>query len=147
MRDSRGMVVGIIVIILGILVALFMIGFFTENRPFGLGNYRSILNLPCGLTVNTPKPDASVSFPLTVGGYANGCGWEDIDGSVGSIDVLDSNGVVYAHGLLPIVGTVAKPYYFEISVAPALPAGITAGTIVFNSNSGAAPVLIPFSIK
>jgi hypothetical protein len=92
-------------------------GFFTEQRPFGLGNYKKILKLDCGLTVYAPKKDAAVSFPYKIYGYANGCDWEPVNGVIGTATILAGNGLVLTKVELSASNPAdGKPYYFETTV-------------------------------
>lgn len=113
-QTNRGVIPFLILTFVGILVALFAMGFFTEQHPFGLNNYKKILKLDCGLTVYAPKSDGNVAFPYKIYGYANGCDWEPVNGMIGSATILASNGLVLAKISLPASNIAdGKPYYFE----------------------------------
>ena len=116
-QRNRGVIEWLILSIVAIFMCLLAVGYFTTQHPFGLPNYKDSLNLACGLTVYAPKKDGEVTFPYTIKGYANGCGWEPVNGYVGTAEILASNGLVLASVNLPVVnGTDGKPYYFEATI-------------------------------
>ncbi len=134
MQTNRGLIPFLILAFVGILVALFAMGFFTEQRPFGVGNYRKILKLDCGITINAPKEDATISFPYKITGYANGCDWEPVNGVVGTATILASNGLMLAQVPLPVSSVEnGKPYYFEASVNVLLSFYSEEGTILIQN--------------
>ncbi len=122
-------------IIIGIVLSLVLVGFFTGQHPFGLKDSKQLLNLPCGITVYHPKQYEEVTFPFEVSGYVNGCGWGIQDSTVGVLTVLGENGLILAQGALSAGGdTTEAPYYFDTTVAIDNP-NMTRGTFVF-SNGG-----------
>lgn len=46
---------------------------------------------PC-ISLSSPDIEKPISFPVTISGTASGCGWEDEQGSIGTIVFLDANG-------------------------------------------------------
>ncbi len=116
-NHNRGIIPFLILVFIAILIAFFAMGFFTEQRPFGLKNYEQILNLDCGLTLYAPKADAEIAFPYKIYGYANGCDWEPVDGIIGTATILASNGLVLGKISLPASNIPeGKPYYFEATI-------------------------------
>jgi hypothetical protein len=135
-NTNRGIIPFIILTFLGILVALFAMGYFTEQHPFGLGNYKKILKLDCGLTLYAPKKDASVSFPYKVYGYGNGCDWEPVNGVIGTATLLAGNGLIISKVDLPVsAANIAdgKPYYFEATLNPPVSFFSEEGTIIIQN--------------
>ncbi|MBP6884737.1 MAG: hypothetical protein KBC17_02840 [Candidatus Pacebacteria bacterium] len=115
-----------IVFVIGAILVLMMIGFFKANNQQTLSNvtYKAILRLPCGITVQEPKKGDKVSFPVTVKGYVNGCGWDIKNSIAGTAQVFDGNGAPMTNQIPLNVPTDSKkkPYYFEgtlvLKVAP-----------------------------
>lgn len=112
---NRGFV-SILLIIVGLLLALALIGFFTQNVKDTYDanllspNPTSTITPPvtsssnppptappaqevCGLIVQTPAANASVSSPLVVQGYANGCGWDVVNGHLATVQLFSSTNV------------------------------------------------------
>ena len=109
-------------------------GYFTEQHPFGLPNYKHALNLPCGLTVYAPEKNTDVAFPYVLKGYGNGCGWEVNNGSLGTASMLAGNGLVIAHTTLPVNNVSdGKPYYFEVTIDAPLTFFGEQGTVIFDN--------------
>ncbi len=115
MQKNRGIIVGVLLSFVAILLSLFVLGFFTTARPYGLPNFKEVVKLPCGLTVYNLESGDTVSFPLRITGYANGCGWMPTVGTqVGIVTVVDSFGIIQAR--VPILTSdieSGKPFYFE----------------------------------
>src|SRR4051812_36244761 len=90
--SERGnlLVIILCVVALGFLISLFH----TDHNFLDTFNLKSLLRLPCGLTVKHPKYDPSdkAQFPLTVDGYINGCGWQPDGLSAGTAQVFDGKG-------------------------------------------------------
>ena len=133
MYKNRGIILGIIVIIIGVALSLVLIGFFTGQHPFGLKDSKQLLKLPCGVTIYHPKQYEEVTFPFEVAGYVNGCGWGIKDGTVGLLSVLGENGLIIAQGpLTPTGDTTEAPYYFSATVSIDNP-NMARGTFVFSN--------------
>lgn len=133
---NRGVVVPVIVGVIAVLFFLSFMGFFrADQRPFGL-SLKQALKLPCGLRVYVPKKDSVVSFPLTIRGYANGCGWvPDVENRLGILDVVGDNGVYFGSYVLKAKGdTTRAPYYFDGVISPQIPYVAEKGTFVFTPN-------------
>ena len=133
MQQNRGIILGIIVIIIGIVLSLVLIGFFTGQHPFGLKDSKKLLKLPCGVTIYHPKQYEEVTFPFEVSGYVNGCGWDIENNIAGVLTVLGDNGLIIAQGnLIPTGDVTEAPYYFSSTVAIDNP-NMTRGTFVFSN--------------
>ncbi len=115
-QKSRGFIPFIILTIVAVFMILLVIGFFTENRPFGLPNFKKTLHLSCGLNLYNPEKNEDITLPYTISGYANGCGWDpDAVGSLGKVSILASNGLILkTYSLTTNDLESGKPYYFEI---------------------------------
>jgi hypothetical protein len=131
----------ILVVILGVVLMLFVLGFFRSEKSFwGVLNYKAILRLPCGLTVNNPKFDdgEKLSFPLVVDGYVNGCGWNMASGSAGTAQVFDAMGLPVT---IPVTLAVPSdstemPYYFKATLVPNAAPHTDTGAIILRSSAG-----------
>jgi hypothetical protein len=150
MQKNRGMIVGIIIAIIGILIFFSYMGVFrSDERPFNL-SLKQALKLPCGLRLYAPKKNATVKFPMTVRGYANGCGWEPtLDGRLGTLDIVGENGVYFGTYALKAQGDISRPpYYFEGVVSPQLPYTATTGNFIFTPNTPVGKVItIPVTFQ
>lgn len=148
---NSGHLVAIVAALVGIVLCLVVIGFFTDQKPYGMPNYRQSLKLACGLTVYAPEEKETVKFPLTVRGYANGCGWTLSDGTVGTVEVLGINGIVLYRGTLPKAqNDDDTPIYFERMINIRVPVGHTHGTVVLKNHgkgTSAERVVIPVLFK
>ncbi len=136
MNHNRGFVVGIILAVIALVMILALMGFFrADGTVYGL-SFKETLHLPCGLKVYQPKPKKVVVFPLTVRGYANGCGWIPApDNRLGILDIVSDDGVYYGSYILRAKGDVSKPpYYFEGTVDPEIPYSAKNGTFIFTPN-------------
>ncbi len=127
-----------------IVLALILSGFFKNNRVlWDTFNIKSLLRLPCGITVQNPKPNTKIIFPVQVSGYINQCGWifdQPIGGgrSGGTAQIFDDKGmpVTRPFGLLIPDTAEDYPMYFGNQL-PLLTAPTTdTGKIVFVSTTG-----------
>ena len=139
----------ILVIIIGIVLLLFIIGFFRSEKSFwGTFNYKTILRLPCGITVKSPSygKDEKVSFPIKVNGYVNGCGWDVEDTSVGTAQIFDGRGLPVTKPVPLVVPDDSKeePFYFEATLLPISAPSTDVGNILITSTTG---LLHPIGIK
>lgn len=91
----------------------------------------------CGMTIDTPAPSATVSFPLTVMGTVHnavatdGCRWTLFEGQAGTVAVKDQTGNTLA--LVPFMTTTTDwmtdgPVPFSATLTPATP--IATGTVL-----------------
>lgn len=134
MKTNEGKIGSIIIIIVGLALCLSVLGFWRKD-DYGLISYRKTLNLPCGITVYSPKDSDKASMPLRVSGFANGCGWELRGGSVGTVEVLAPNGIVLYRGDLPKKQRDNDfPIYFEKDVSFRVPLGYKSGVVVLKNN-------------
>ena len=136
MNRERG---NVLIIILGIVLILFVVGFFRSTPSFwGTLNYKTILRLPCGLTVNDPKSNQKASFPLAVDGYLNGCGWSPDGASGGTAQIFDGRGMPLttpATLVVPADSTDA-PYYFSAQLSLIAAPSSDAGYVLLRSTTG-----------
>jgi hypothetical protein len=132
---------GIILIIVGIIGVLFLIGFFRSEPAFWDGlNYKKIMRLDCGITIKHPifeKGDKAI-LPLAVDGYINGCGWERIGASAGTVQMFDGKGLPVT---LPIpmttpLDSTVMPFYFSTTLVANKAPTTDEGNILFTSHSG-----------
>ncbi|MBP6911597.1 MAG: hypothetical protein KBB88_00120 [Candidatus Pacebacteria bacterium] len=105
-----GFVIWILAII-GLVLALTIMGFFSQNvqRAYGPAPeetktvFTTAPTVPsppvakpevvCGINIEAPLPDSKVKSPLVVQGYANGCGWEVVDGKLATVQLFTSSDV------------------------------------------------------
>jgi hypothetical protein len=131
----------IILIIVGIVLVLFLIGFFRSQKSFfGTVNYKAVLNLPCGLTVQKPdeKSEAPLHFPITVAGYVNGCGWERNGMTAGTAQVFDGQGIPVT-ALAPLAipeDSTEAPFYFEGHLSLTSAPRTSNGSLIIHSTTG-----------
>ncbi len=130
-----------IALVVGILIflAVFLAGFFKNDRVFwDTFNVKSLLRLPCGLTVSNPKPDAKAVFPVVVDGYINACGWNAANGGAGTAQIFDGQGlpVTLPVGLSIDSHSESAPFYFKASLVLHTPPHTDAGNIVLVSTTG-----------
>ncbi len=130
-NDEHGRVIAGCAIIIGIVLILVLIGFFRSSQhPFSLPNYHDTIKLPCGLTLYHPKGGELMTFPYTVTGYANGCGWIVHDGQIGHALVLSNTGIILSDTIIAAGPETSLPVSFEADINAFIPRGMTAGQIV-----------------
>lgn len=134
-KKNEGKILSVIIIIVGLILCLTVLGFWRQDSEYGLISYRKTLNLPCGITVYGPKDGDEPKTPLRVYGYANGCGWDLENGSIGTVEVLASNGIVLYRGDLPKNQKDNDfPIYFEKDILFRAPLGHTKGMVIIKNN-------------
>ena len=124
MRYKERGFVEIILIVLGVLLGLFAIGFFREDQQSNryVPNYQTAARVDCGLTIYAPEDNAIVRNSIEIEGFVNGCGWDEEQGSLGSVRVLADTGVVLVMSKLQRVDNDGKlPYHFKTRLS--LPIG------------------------
>jgi len=131
----------VLVIILGIVLVLFLVGFFRSNRAFwDTLNFKQILRLPCGLTVQHPDPakPTKLSFPLVIDGYVNGCGWDISKNTAGTAQIFDQSGMSVTAPTSLAVSADQKetPYYFSALLIPSAAPHTDKGNLIFTSTTG-----------
>lgn len=137
MKHNQRGVIEIVLIVLGVLLGLFAVGFFREDQTTSryVPNYQTTAKIDCGLTVYEPRHDAIVANPLVIDGYVNGCGWEEYQSALGSVRVLSDTGVVLSMTKLQRIDTDGKlPYHFNTRLS--LPMGKLThkGTVLFSND-------------
>ncbi|MEI8130122.1 MAG: hypothetical protein WCG55_01290 [bacterium] len=138
MNHERG---NFVLIIAGIVAVLFLIGFFRNAPAFwDTVNYKKILRLPCGLTVQHPtySTNEKAQFPVEIDGYINGCGWDPKNGSAGIVQVFDGMGLpMSAPTMLAIPSDNGTyPIYFDTVIRLTKPPTTDTGKILVTSSSG-----------
>jgi hypothetical protein len=137
MQYSQRGFVEIILIVLGVLLGLFAVGFFREDQQASryVPNYQTTANVDCGLTIYSPEQNGIVGNPLEIEGYVNGCGWNEEQGTLGSVRVLSDTGVVLVMSKLSKVDNDGRlPYHFKTRLS--LPMGRLThkGTVLFSND-------------
>jgi hypothetical protein len=148
---NRGFIGSLIVILLALFLALFAIGFFqSKESGHSLFSFEQVINLDCGLNVYSPKADKKVTFPKRVYGYANGCGWNPEGSVIGTLDVLDSRGLLIgSFDISQTENDTDQPYFFDIVITVPVPAFEDRGLFIFRNNSSTDQkiVTIPVSFR
>ena len=138
MNKERGSL-DYVVIGVSILLILLAVGFFQSDKGFfGNFNYKSVLNLPAGITLTKLEDDSKITFPYTVKGYINGGGWERGNASAGIVQIFDARGIPVTKAI-PLSyaddGTdLPSPFVSIITASKAPTAGD--GMMVFTSTTG-----------
>ena len=138
-----------VLIIVGIVAVLFLVGFFRNAPAFwDTVNYKKILRLPCGLTVQHPKfaKGEKAQFPLEIDGYVNGCGWDPKSGSAGTAQIFDDKGLPVS---MPTQLSIPSdngtyPVYFDTILRLNKAPSTDAGNILLTSPNG---LLYPIRIE
>ena len=126
-------------IVIGLIFGLVMVGFFRANNGIlSKVNYKAALRLPCGLTYGGVSDGDKITFPMSVTGYINGCGWDQNELRAGTVQIFDARGfpVTVATDMkftdngkdlpLPFISTLRSSYIPHTEN----------GQLVFRSNSG-----------
>jgi hypothetical protein len=129
-----------IIIFVGLAMALFVLGFFRSERSFmGTLNYKTMLKLPCGVSIREPKEEgAKIVFPYTVSGYINGCGWEAQGAAAGTVQIFDRHGRALT-GEVPLTipsDSTEMPFFWKTTLSLESAPTTDSGSIVFRSISG-----------
>ena len=145
MNRERG---NFVLIIAGLVAVLFLIGFFRNAPAFwDTVNYKKILRLPCGLTVQHPTygKNEKAQFPVEIDGYVNGCGWDPKNGIAGVVQLFDGKGLPMSAPTPLAVpsdnGTY--PVYFDTTLRLTQAPSTDTGNILFTSSSG---LLYPIAV-
>ncbi len=135
MHKERGSA-DITIIVVGLIAVLVLVGFFNSDRSFfNTVNYKTLLRLPCGLTVQKLEKNQKISFPFTVTGYVNGCGWENGKTQLGTVQVFDAKGIPVS-APEPLQRTddgTDLPIPFTATLTPAAAPTTDTGSIIFTS--------------
>jgi hypothetical protein len=142
-RGNAGVNVTLVVVILISLVVI-LSGYFKNDRVlWDTFNIKQLLRLPCGVTIDSPKSNTRATFPLTIGGYANGCGWimderYTSGNSVGTAQVFDDNGLPVTKPFDLVVSNPKSgyPLYFSNKLSLFSPPHTDTGKVLFISSTG-----------
>src|SRR3989338_9894847 len=99
---QKGTIGNVVLIVIGIILSAILVGLVTgKNRLLGTFTNGSPVvkeenKIECGLTVTSPKDGATVTFPLSIKGYVNGCGWVAQESIAGVVTLQDENSVIIA---------------------------------------------------
>ncbi len=134
----------IAVIAILIFLAFIFSGFFKDERVlWDSFNIKSLLRLPCGLTVQKPDSNTKIVFPVKVSGYINQCGWMygGTPGGyaiAGTAQVFDDMGmpITKPSDLVVPNTTDGYPMYFGNDLMLLTPPSTDMGKIVFVSTTG-----------
>jgi len=161
----------ILIIIIGLLISAFLVGFFVKSPGFSPGKNigKNVIlldtdiqkelkkedladrDLYCGLNIAWPKTNQIVNSGFMISGYINGCGWVPFEAEAGTVQILDSFGAPISEViLLQIDGDwMSLPAVFNTTINfSSLPKTKT-GFIIFTNNdpSGNNPKVINLPIK
>lgn len=142
-------VANIFVIILGVFIIIILFGYFRNNKiivnkPNGQKNqtvvdsskYTTPLIQPytsCGIQINAPAPLSYVDKIFEFSGQVTGCGWNQQNGFIGTLDILDSNN----YSITDTINVpVAPDGNFKITVGLKRPATGNLGLVYFKSVDG-----------
>lgn len=120
---NRGFTI-IIVIILGLLISLFTIGYFrddvaSKSNNTLLPNYQKQTSYSCGLTLYSPSANDIVGTNIHIEGIANGCGWGDARSSfIGIVRIVNDRSVIISEKNIDATsGDIDIPLHFDMTVA------------------------------
>ncbi len=137
---QRGFIIPLILIFFGVIIALVALGFFRSEKTLGV-NYKNLIHVDCGLTVKTPKVHDTVTFPIKVSGYINGCGWLSDGNSGGTVTLIGTGGALSNAVPLSIAeaSTTDLPLYFEAKISPAVVPHDGTGVLFFRNTASPTP--------
>ena len=138
MNKERG-ITDWIVLLVGVVMVLLLIGFFNADRGFfDKINYKTALQLKCGLTVSDILDNQQISFPLHVKGYINGCGWEMNAATAGTVQIFDGKGaaVTPPEQLIYDDNGTEIPRAFVADLHATAAPSVDTGNLVFISSAG-----------
>ena len=120
---QKGTIGNVVLIVIGIILSAILVGLVTgKNRLLGTFTNGSPVvkeetKIECGLTVTSPKDGATVTFPLSIKGYVNGCGWVAQESIAGVVTLQDENSVIIATEALITDGDWKKlPVAFHTTI-------------------------------
>lgn len=139
----------LIVIILAAIIIVLTVLLFVPMK----NNKQTVIAPTAGITVNSPKPNETVSAPLKITGVVTGNGWAGFEGQVGTVKLLDSAGKELAQGVLTATTEwTTLPTSFETSIT-FKSFFDSVGTLVFhNENPSGDPArdktfILPINVK
>lgn len=150
-RTHESGVVNWIIIIIGLLIVLTLVGYFTSDRSDRKKDEGTLapINQPdCGLVVQQPQENSLVTFPVAVSGYLRSCDRTPFSSEHGTVKLLDANGKVIGPEMdLLIVGNwVGQPATFSVFVPAKTAPQTGTGFLVFTNHDKTGAVLNAFQI-
>jgi len=128
-----------VAIIVGLILGCLLVGFFISGSGLlSKLNFKSFLQLPCGLTYSGISDNQKITFPLQITGYVNGCGWDDQKGVAGTIQIFDAKGLpVTLPTPIDITDSGTQlPLAFTAIITPSAAPQTDNGELILKSNSG-----------
>ena len=125
-------------IILALCLGLLLIGFFRSSNEYYSQLNKSALRLSCGLTYKGITENQKITFPLTITGYINGCGWNNIGPKGGSVQIFDAKGMPITPNTEMTIDdkTTQIPLSFTTTLHPNFVPQTENGQLIFQSNTG-----------
>lgn len=150
-RNYESGVVNWILIIIGILIVLTLVGYFTTDRSDNKKEAGTLtqLNKPdCGLVINRPVENSLVIFPVAVSGYLRACDSIPFNSEYGTVQVMDANGTPLGPETeIPIVGNwVSQDAHFSLFVPVSSKPQTAGGFLIFINHDKAGNTLNAFQI-
>ena len=153
-RNREGGVVHWFIIIIGVLIVLTLIGYFTVDKSGKTNGAVTKANQnDCGLVIDKPKENSIVTFPILISGYLKSCDISPITSKYGTVHLIDASGATVSPEVkLPITGNwVGQPAPFYAILTPSKKPQSGSGFLIFinHDKSGAAlntfqvPILFP----
>src|SRR5688572_9723601 len=132
----------IVTVVIFVAVVVFAFSVFLINPDRNPSNNNTnVIWQSKGITVDSPKPNDTVSSPLKIKGSINGFGWTGFEGQVGTVELKDdATGKVLASTYLPATEDwMQLPVNFEATLWYSYQ-GNGSGTLVFhNENASGEP--------
>ncbi len=127
-----------VVVLIGLTLVLFLVGFFRTDQPISQVTYKKIMMLPCGLTVKAIEDNDKITFPFKMFGYINECGWIRKGQIAGTAQVFDGKGLPVSNKVnlnIPEDNT-GYPYYFENTLLLEHAPTTDTGSLIINGVGG-----------
>ena len=132
--------IGGLLIVVGAILCLLLIGYIAQrlDDTYYTGTYvgqnttntvtqtdntsnteGDVIDVKCGIIVDTPVENAVTYSPLSVSGYVSGCEWDPVAGSIGTVSLYDSGEGGKVSGTIPlsVLTTSGGKTYFSATVS------------------------------
>jgi len=108
-------------------------------------NNQEIIETNCGLIIESPLENSIVYSPMTVSGYVNGCGWQLVNGSIGTVALYDATegGLISEETNLSVLSTSSGKTYFSATLSYPDTTSNLSGYLYFKHSGGVETMSLP----
>ncbi len=152
-KNTKGEIVWIVLMVIaGAILSYLALGLATgENRYLqgflgSYGNNGGADEEGCGIVLETPEDGGQFVFPFTVAGKITGCGWTAFEGEVGSVAIVDGNGLEVSVQPVPASSPwMASTVYFDHNLSVPI-MDTNDGTLIFRNTDASGENPLTFEV-